>query len=138
LTIEESIFNHLEDQAAIVALVSTRIYQTEREQGSGLPAIVFDEVGGGESEQDMSAGSIGLAKGLYQFDCYATTTKEAAAIRELVRLAFQNHINAVMGGAGGVHVWMCDFSGQSGGFDPDTRDVVRSIDFEIQHQQDTS
>ena len=136
MSIEESVFNHLGDQAAIVALVSARIYQTERVQGSALPSIVFSEVGGGESEQDMSSGSVGLAVGLYQFDCYAATSKEAAAIRELVRLAFQNHINATMGS--GVHVWMCDFSGQSGGFDPDTRDFVRSIDFEIHYKQDTS
>ncbi len=138
MTIQEAIYNALTADSDITALVGARIYQTEREQGDGLPAVVFDEIAGGESDQDMTAGSVGLARMLFQIDCYSETSKEAAQIREYVRLLFQNHINATMGGAGGIHVWACYFEGTSAGFEPGTRTFVRSIDFEFHYAQPTS
>ena len=136
MTIEESIHAHLSAQAAITALVGTRIYQGAREQGSALPAISFSEVDG-ESYQDMTAGSVGLARATYQFDCHAGTTKQAAALRELVRLAMQNHINSPLS-ASGVQTWACLFTGTSGGYDPETGAIVRSVDFELLFAQPIS
>jgi hypothetical protein len=132
MTIETAIQSKL---VAAVASKTPRVYQGAREQGSALPAVSWDWIPGGESFQDMTAGSVGLAEGTVQFDAYAETTKEAAAIRELIRLAFQNHINAKMGGTSGVQVWACIFSGMSGGYEPETNVIVRSINFDIHYQQ---
>ena len=138
MTIQEAIYNALAADSDITELVSTRIYQTEREQGEGLPAVVFEDIAGGECLEDMTSGCIGLAKTLFQIDSYSETSKQAAQIREYVRLLFQNHRTAIMGGAGGVHVWACYFEGTSAGFEPGTRTFVRSIDFEFHYQQATS
>jgi hypothetical protein len=138
VTIFEAIKAHLDAQVGITALVSTRIYQGEREQSSALPAISFDEIPGGDSWQDLSDGSVGLAFGVFQFNCYSNTTKQAAQLRELVRLAFQNHSPGLMGGASGVRVFGCIYSGNSGGFEPVTWKAVRSVDFEIQYTEATS
>lgn len=139
MTIEEAVNTHILTSAAIYALVGPRVYQGEREQGSALPAISFSIVAG-ESMESIDAGPEGLAFTTFQFNAYATTAKQAAAIRELLRLRFQTHRGAIMGGVGGVFVGGCLFSGLSEGFDPNdaNRVYVRSIDFEIQHEQAVS
>lgn len=137
MTIEEAIQAHL---VAAVASKTALVFQGAREQGSAIPAVTWDWLPGGESLQDMSSGPLGVAMQTVQIDAIASTAKEAAAIRELIRLAFQNHSNANMGASGsplsgGVKVWGCFFSGSSSGFEPETSNYVRSIDFEIHHKQ---
>jgi len=135
VTIEAAIQSHLVNA---VASKTSRVYQGERPQGSAIPAVSWDWIEGGESYQDMTAGSVGLAGISAQFNAFAATTAAAAEIRELIRLAFQNHINAKMGGVSGVQVWACLYEGISGGFEPDTNVIVRSVDFRILHGQPVS
>ena len=136
MTIDESISAHLLADATITALVGARIYNGPREQGGSLPAISFDEISG-ESEQEVTGDAVGLASSLYQFDCYAATTKAAAAVREVLRLSLQGHTAGSAMGAG-VRVYGCWVEGKSGGYDPDTGDKVRSIDFSIEFNETTS
>ena len=140
MTIEEAITLHIKQQPAIVARVASRIYQGEREQSVSGEAISFERIPGGSSFQDISAGSVGLAEDTYSFSWYADSAKEANSGRELLRLAFQNHVGAVMGGAGGVLVYGCLYESSSGGFEPGTEPpkYVRSVDFLIQYEQPTS
>jgi hypothetical protein len=135
MTIETAIQTKL---VAVVASKTPRVYQGAREQGSALPAVSWDWLPGGESFQDMTTGSVGLAEGTVQFDAYAETTKEASAIRELIRLAFQNHINAKMGGSSGVQVWGCLAGPKISGYEPETNIIVRSIQFEIHYAESQS
>jgi hypothetical protein len=134
MTLEESLYTHLAADTDITDIVDTRIYQGARKQGSSLPALSFEEVGM-ESEQDITGSPIGLGSSYVEFFCYAETTKAAAALREAVRLSLQRH-SGVMGG--GVHVHGCLYESASSGYDPDTDDVVRSIEFNIQFSQTTS
>jgi hypothetical protein len=134
MTLEESIYAHLAADSTITDIVGTRIYQGARKQGDGLPALSFDEHGM-DSEQDITGSPIGLGSSFVEFLCYAETTKAAAALREAVRLSLQQH-TGIMGG--GVYVHGCLFENAAGGYDPDTDDVVRSVEFEIQFSQTTS
>ncbi len=135
MIIQEALRAALATNANILSHVSTRVYWGERPQNSGLPAITLMELGGGESYQDMTAGSVGLAVLPVQVDCLAATPSEALAIREHVRLILQNHINAVMGGVGGVQVWACIFSGKSQGYEPETGTYIASVDFDVHHEE---
>lgn len=124
--------------ATAVASKTTRIYQGAREEGSALPAVTWDWLPGGGSEQGLDGAPLGLAAGVIQFDAIAATAAAAAEIRELIRLAFQTHDGGLMGGASGVRVYGCLFQGSSGGYEPDTGAYVRSIDIEFQYQQSQS
>ena len=132
MTIEAAIQSKL---ATAVASKTTRVCQGAIEQGSALPAVTWDWLPGGGSEQGMDGAPLGLAAGVVQFDAIAATAAAAAEIRELIRLAFQRHVTGLMGGASGVHVYGCLFQGSSGGYEPDTGAYVRSIDIEFQYQQ---
>lgn len=138
MTIEEAINAHLKAQASITALVGARIYQSVREQSAGLPAITFDRLDGGASFQDISSGSVGLAEDQVDFTAYAADAKTAALLREYMRVALQNFVGAVMGGAGGVRVFGCLYESSHGGYEPDTQPPVymRSVTFTIQYEQD--
>ncbi len=142
MTIEEALVAHAVADAAIAAVVGTRVYSGERDQGAGLPAVAINEVSG-ESYQDMTSGSVGLAVRTFQFDCYGATTKAAVELRELVRVRYQNHINALMGASGsplsgGVQVWACIHAGEMGGYEFETDNVVRSVVFDVHYQQPQS
>ncbi len=136
MTIDEVLYTHLSTDSSITDVVSTRIHNGAREQGGALPAISFSEISG-ESEQDVTGASVGLGKTLFQIDCYAATSKAASALRELVRLSLQGHAAGSLM-AGGLYVYGCWVEGMSGGYDPDTGDEVRSIDFEIEFNEATS
>ena len=131
--VHDAIYQKLTGTAAITAIVGSKIHQVEREQGEEPPSIVFDEISG-ESDESISDGSVGLAITTFQFDCHASTVEAATSLRDLVRLAFQNH-HGLMGSGPGVFVFGCQFSGLSSGFDPDTGTYVRSVDFDVHHEQ---
>jgi hypothetical protein len=138
MNIQEAIRADLVANADILAHVSTRVYYGERPQNSALPAITIEEIGGGESFQDMTAGTVGVAIEPFQINCWAATPDAALAIREHVKIELQNHIHALMGGAGGVHVWACIFRGKSAGYDPVSQTYAASIDFDVIHRESSS
>ena len=138
MTIDEALYAHLAADSSITAVVSTRIHNGAREQGGALPAISFSAISG-ESEQDITGAPVGLGGVTVQFDCYGATSKAASALRELVRLSFQGHTaGSLMGGESGLRVFGCWVEGMSAGYDPDTDDEVRSIDFDIEFNEATS
>ena len=138
MTIDEALYAHLAADSSIADVVGTRIHNGAREQGGSLPAISFSEISG-ESEQDVTGAPVGLGGVTVQFDCYAATSKAASALRELVRLSLQGHTaGSLMGGGSGLRVFGCWVEGMSAGYDPDTGDEVRSIDFDIEFNEATS
>lgn len=71
--------------AAIAALVSTRVNWVERPQGEPLPAIVLGRIGG--SRDYHTQGASGLVESRIQGDCYATTYAGAKSVaRALIAL----------------------------------------------------
>lgn len=143
MLIVEAIRAQLADTAGVIALAGDRVYHGARPQNDAVPAVAFEELPGGESYQDMTAGSVGVAVMPIQVNCYAEDALDAHTLREACRLALQNWINADMGMtgsplSGGVHVWCCIFTGMSGGYEPETNNYVRSIDFDVHYQQPVS
>ena len=78
---------HLRNQAAIAALVSTRVYSLTLPQGITYPALVLTDVTTQHAE-DFS-GSSGWARAQIQIDAWATTYAAAAALAEAVRQELQ-------------------------------------------------
>lgn len=137
MNIFESIRAHLAATAGISSIVGTRVYHGERPQNSDLPAVAFDESGDAESFQDISGANAGIARIGISIECYTAGPSPTAAItlREAVRDALQTWPKSPMGGAGGVEVWYCDYTGQSGQYDAETLTIIREISFELMYTE---
>ena len=85
MTLEDTLYDLLSGTAAITTLVSDRIYEMRRDQGSGLPALVYWRVSG--PRVHSHDGASGLAHPRFQVDCWATTPSGANALAEAVRTA---------------------------------------------------
>jgi len=79
MTVDEAIRAHLVADAALLALVSTRVWPVALEQRPTLPAIVYRRVVVWK-EHDRSSRRADLARTRYQFDCWATTFDGSRAV----------------------------------------------------------
>lgn len=75
----------LEEDAAVSAVVSSRIYPGSLPQRATLPAIVYVILGGGRVHS--LDGDTGIGNPTVQVDAYAGTIAVAAALQKLVRVA---------------------------------------------------
>lgn len=88
----------LKDDAAVLALVGTRIHPGKSAQNSAKPYLVTQMVANEHHEQ--LSGSAGLANALMQINGYSTSKSEVLDLREKVRLALQGRTpgNVTVGG----------------------------------------
>jgi hypothetical protein len=135
MNIFESIRAHLAATAGISSIAGTRIFHGERTQNSDLPAVAFDETGDAESFQDITGAVAGIARIGISIECYAASAGAAIALREAVRVALETWSKSPMGGTLGTVVWCCDFAGQSGQYEPDTKTFIREISFEMMYTE---
>jgi len=135
MNIFESIRAHLASTVAISAIVGTRVFHGERPQNTDLPAVAFDETGDAESFQDITGATTGIARIGISIECYAASAGAAIALREAVRVALETWPKSPMGGASGTVVWCCEYTGQSGQYEPDTKTFIREISFEMMYTE---
>jgi hypothetical protein len=82
---EQALRDWLLAHADVGALVDDRVYWLRRPQNSPLPAIVLTVVSG-RPDRPLS-GPSGLASGLVQADCRASTPAEAGDLRDALKSA---------------------------------------------------
>ncbi len=93
---EEAFIAYLLAAGAISTLVSNRVFPFSRRQGSTLPAITVQRIGGAPEVADD--GEAGIEEVRMQVDCWATTY---AGARELSR-AVRDRLSTFRGTTGGV------------------------------------
>ncbi len=135
MNIFESIRAHLAATASISSIVGTRVYHGERPQNTDLPAAAFDETGDAESFQDITGATLKIARIGISTECYASSAGASIALREAVRVALETWPKSPMGGALGTVVWCCEFTGQSGQYEPETKTFIREISFELMYTE---
>lgn len=86
---EEELLALLAADAAVAALVGTRIEWGARRQGAAMPDILLRRIGGGPGE--TLAGTDGLVVTRVQVDCYAATYAQALAVGRAVEAALHAH-----------------------------------------------
>ena len=90
----------LKAESTVTAVVGTttsaRIYPDVLKLNADLPAIVYGEVGGGESYEYL-AGPLGVAETLMMVTCYAATRAAANSLAEIVRVALQGPVHTEWG-----------------------------------------
>jgi phage tail sheath gpL-like len=86
--LDESLFSYLSNYAGLTALVSTRVYAFQIQQGATLPCVTFQRIDTPrELTHDASGTGSDLAHPRFQFDVWAETYAAAKAINDQVRAA---------------------------------------------------
>ena len=95
MTLEEAIHTYLAAQTGVTDLVSTRIYQGKRPQGSDLPAVTYKVPD--DSDVDYQIGATGLSEAHVSLDCWAADPGGAKALRDAVRAVLHGKPSGLLG-----------------------------------------
>jgi len=97
-TIQQALWYHVTNTAAVQALISSRMYPAgDVPQGTALPYVTYFRV---EQEHHRHyGGGSGFNRAVFSIDCYAATAKEADAVYDAVKDALDNYTGN-MGEAG--------------------------------------
>ena len=94
--LEDAIYTMLNGDATLTTFVNDRIYAGKAPQGAALPLLVFRRVSA--DRQPHQAGVGNFVEAFMEFNCWATTNREAAQIAERVRKicdGFRGQVNGV-------------------------------------------
>lgn len=94
MSLESSFYTLLSTNAALTAIVGTRIYPVVTPTGAVPPCLVWQRVG---SEAADLGGRAVRELARVDIDCYAETFDGAAAIGEAVRACIEGSVGAVRG-----------------------------------------
>jgi len=118
MTIEISLFDVLSGDAAIAALVGTRIFPGLMPAATTMPAIVWQRIAG--HDESALSGHSGLENARVQVSVWAKTRLAARTLAGLTKLALVN--DATLRAT--VLMDMDDY-------DPDSKDYRVTVDFSI-------
>lgn len=120
MSLESDLFDYLQTQAAVTALVGTRVYQNVLPQGKDYPAVIYQRISTEHAQHTLGAG--GLATARMQFDCWALDAAAAQQVGEALRAALQGF----RGEMGDTNIRHCSLENTEGGYDPpaDSSDVA--------------
>lgn len=87
MSVESELYTWLSSDAAITAVVGTRIFPQRVPQGKDFPAITFQVIFG-DHVHDLKA-SAGLGRPIFQVNAISPSYLEAKDLAELIRLRLQ-------------------------------------------------
>ena len=122
----------LEADAALAALVGTRLYPVRLPQSPGLPAMTFAVVSG--FRWHAFTGPLGLVRQRVQWDIFASTYNETVAIADVFRL----RLDGYSGPANGGEIQAAFFRTERDLFEESVELYRRSIDYDLFLPEDTS
>ncbi len=129
MSIESGLYARLAGDAAVAALVATRIYPAVVPQGATLPAITYQRVAG--TSELAHSGPSGLGRARFQVDCWAEAYAAAIDLGEAVRACLHGYRGAFDGAVVGGVVMLDG----ADGYDPATGVYRRRMDFAIWHSE---
>ena len=95
MSFESALYTELIDHAALLTLVSNRVYQEIAPTNAALPYITWQII------SDIPTGHLvaesGIAKKMVQFDCFAATDASCNAVEDALRDAIDGLAAATMG-----------------------------------------
>ena len=86
MSFKTALRTRIKDNAAVSAIVGANVFWSTRPQGSPFPAVVLTTVFA-EAPQHFGGYSPNIKRDVIQIDCYATTAKVAAELRDAVLAA---------------------------------------------------
>ena len=95
---EDSLFSRLSQDAALTAMVSSRVYPVMAPQGVPSPYVVFNKVV--EMQTGTYCASDPMVRDLFDFNSYAKSFKQARAVAKALR----DSLVDFRGAMDGIHV----------------------------------
>jgi len=83
VSVENALCQLMEDNTSLSALVSDKIYPMYVPHGVALPAVTYQQIGGGENY--VTSGRNGQQQAAFQVNCWGTTPTEARTIASIVQ-----------------------------------------------------
>lgn len=83
MSFRNALFEQLKDNAGVAAIVSTRIYNSVAPEGSALPFIVLEQIGGDRDHH--TGGANGLTRREFQITSYDDKPNDAETLAEAIR-----------------------------------------------------
>ena len=87
MSIESSLFTALTGNAALTALIGTRLYPDAMPQGAVLPCIVYQRISTPRTQGFGSSQPVIVSRPRLQFSCWALTASAALAVCAALRTA---------------------------------------------------
>jgi hypothetical protein len=109
---DEAVEERLLACAALIALVSDRIYPDVIPQGVVYPVIIYHQVS--ETASYSHDGDSNLDTSRYQFDCYDNTKAGARAVQDALR----SLLSGKKFSASNIRVTACRLDNSLGGYEP--------------------
>jgi hypothetical protein len=100
--IEQAIYARLSADAAVTALVGTRVYPVVAPQKTAKPFIVYRRIDTEHANSKTRGRTTDSARALVEVQAIASTYSGARALAEKVRLSLQNYSGAVSIAGGGT------------------------------------
>ncbi|KKM71084.1 hypothetical protein LCGC14_1434230 [marine sediment metagenome] len=127
------LYKHLVDDAAVAALVGSRVYPAKLPQNVVLPSLSYLQLGSERSAH--TGGSSGLVSATIQISCWASTYLESKSLAEAVRLSLETFVGELGGGGGRTNVQGAFISNESEFFESTVKAYRTDLDFEIWHTE---
>lgn len=89
MAVEKAIRSILVDDGTVAGLVGNRIYPLVRPDGTGSPAITYQQISG--FRDHVMTGPSGFVESRFQLNCWADTYAEADALADAVRSAVDGY-----------------------------------------------
>jgi hypothetical protein len=125
MTITAALYQYLAAHAGLTALVGTRIFPVQAEQGTTFPCLVLSQIG--EDRQHAHDGFTGFTVSQVQISVYAGSYEAAVAVAVQVTAAME-----AWEGATGIQAVFP--RGQRDDLAPERDDVYHiPMEFEVQH-----
>jgi len=87
--IDVALYTVLTSDAAVSALVGTRVYPNIVPQNKAMPAITYQQISG--LRNYTMDGPVGLVEARFQINCWSTTYVQSRVLARLVRKALDNY-----------------------------------------------
>lgn len=126
---EQAIAELLVADAAVAALVSTRVYFAHAPQNVALPFVVLSRISGIRSH--VLGGTVSLVEARVQIDSYASTVTTARSIANAVR----TEINGFRGTQSGVDLQSIQLIDEQDGLEGDSEIWRVTSDYKVWYQE---
>lgn len=95
-TVKKELFDYLNADAALTALVSARIFPVIAPASAAYPSVTVTRVFNEHTRHMLASGGLSIA--LYQIDTWALSSPSAESVAEAVRNLLDGYVTKDMGG----------------------------------------
>lgn len=127
MTFEESLYKFLSTNSDITALVGTRTYPVILQQGSILPALVYQEISAIHSH--FFGGDSGHCSKIFQISIYGTTYSSVKTVAATLKKVLRNYSGTL--GTGGINIQAVLVQSELDDYDDQAKEFFVKQDYEF-------